>query len=93
MDNCVRRNVLLAVCLPECTELRMHVAPLIVCVLMARWHLLDRVDVNVDVCSWVRGVEHLAERQDEAACGVLGKVMRACQLQGNTMTGCYYSFM
>lgn len=73
MDNCVRRNVLLAVCLPECAELRMHVAPLIVCVLMAWWHLLDRVDVNVDVRGRVRGVEHLAERQDEATCGVLGE--------------------
>lgn len=51
----------------------MHVAPLIVCVLMAWWHLLDRVDVNVDVRGRVRGVEHLAERQDEATCGVLGE--------------------
>lgn len=65
-------NVLLAVCLPERAELGPHVAPLVVRVLVARRHLLDCVDVDVDVCGRVRRVEHLAEGQDEAACGVLG---------------------
>lgn len=72
MDDGVRGNVLLAVRLPECIELRAHVAPLIVCMLMARRHLLDCVYVHVDVCGRVRRVEHLAEGQDEAACRVLG---------------------
>lgn len=41
--------------------------------LVARRHLLDRVDVNIDVRGGVSGVKHLAEGQNEAACGVLGK--------------------
>ena len=72
----------------------MHVAPLIVCVLMARWHLLDRVDVDVDVRGRIRRVEHLAEGQNEAACGVLGKarndnVSASREYHG----GYYYGFM
>lgn len=67
----------------------MHVAPLIVCVLMAWWHLLDRVDVNVDVRGRVRAVEHLAERQDEATCGVLGEspLWERVSLQGISWLG------
>lgn len=72
VDDRVRGNVLLAVRLPECAELRAHVTPLIVRVLVARRHLLDRVYVHVDVCGRVRRVEHLAEGQDEAARRVLG---------------------
>lgn len=72
MNDCVRGYVLLAVRLPQRTQLRPHVAPLVVRVLMARRHLLDCVDVHVDVRGWVRRVEDLPEGQDEAACGVLG---------------------
>lgn len=73
VDDCVGGDVLLTVCLPERTQLGAHVAALVVDVLVARRHLLDRVDVHVDVRGGVGGVEHLAEGQDEAACGVLGK--------------------
>lgn len=73
MDDRVRRDVLLAVRLPQGAQLRPHVAPLVVRVLVARRHLLHRVDVDVDVRGRVRGVEHLTEGQDEAACGVLGR--------------------
>lgn len=72
VDDCVRGNVLLAVRLPERVELGPHVTPLVVRMLVARRHLLDRVYVHVDVRGRVRRVEHLAEGQDEAACGVLG---------------------
>lgn len=72
VDDCVGRYVLLAVRLPEGAQLRPHVAPLVVRVLVARRHLLDRVDVDIDVRGRVGGVEHLAEGKDEAACGVLG---------------------
>lgn len=43
--------------------------------LMARWHLLHCVDVDVDVCSGIWGVQHLAERQNKAACGVLEQTL------------------
>lgn len=76
VDDCVGGDVLLAVRLPQCAELRPHVAPLVVDVLVAGRHLLDRVDVDVDVRGGVRRVEDLAEGQNEAACGVLGKKKR-----------------
>lgn len=38
---------------------------------MARWHLLHCVDVNINVCCGIRGVQHLPERQDKAACVIL----------------------
>lgn len=73
IDEVVRTDVVLAGGLPEGTELSTHVAPLMIRVLMAGWHLLDRVNVHVDVGGGVRGVEHLPVGQHKAACGVLGK--------------------
>lgn len=73
MDNCVGGNILLTVCLPQRAELGPHVPPLVVDMLVAGRHLLDRVDVHIDVSSGVRRVEHLAEGQNKAACGVLEK--------------------
>lgn len=75
-DDCVGGDVLLAVRLPERAQLRPHVAPLVVRVLVAGRHLLHRVDVDIDVRGRVRRVEHLAEGQDEAARRVLGKAGR-----------------
>lgn len=72
-DDRVGGDVLLAVRLPERAQLGAHVAPLVVGVLVAGWHLLHRVDVDVDVRGRVRRVEHLAEGQDEAARRVLGR--------------------
>lgn len=71
VDDCVGGDVLLAVRLPQRAELGLHVPPLVVDVLVAGRHLLDRVDVDIDVRGGVRRVEHLAEGQNEAACGVL----------------------
>lgn len=73
VDDRVGGDVLLTVRLPERTELGPHVPALVVDVLVAWRHLLDRVDVNIDVRGGVSGVKHLAEGQNEAACGVLGK--------------------
>lgn len=73
-DDHVGGDVLLAVRLPEGAQLRAHVAPLVVRVLVARRHLLHRVDVHVDVRAGVRRVEHLAEGKHEAARRVLGRV-------------------
>lgn len=73
VDNRVRGDILLAVCLPQRAELGPHVPPLVVDMLVAGRHLLDRVDVHIDVSSGVRRVEHLAEGQNKAACGVLEK--------------------
>lgn len=73
VDDCVGGDVLLAVRLPQRAELGLHVPPLVVDVLVAGRHLLDRVDVDIDVRGGVRRVEHLAEGQNEAACGVLEK--------------------
>lgn len=77
VDDGVRRNILLAIRLPEGAQLRAHVAPLVVRVLVARWHLLHRVDVDVDVRGRVGRVKHLAERQDKAARGVLRVIKTA----------------
>lgn len=71
MNDSVGGDVILAGRLPERAELRAHVEALVVRVLMAGWHLLHRVDVHVDVRGRVGRVQHLAEGQDEAACGVL----------------------
>lgn len=71
VDDRVGGDVLLAVRLPQRAELGAHVPPLVVDVLVAGRHLLDRVDVNIDVRGGVRRVEHLTEGQNEAACGVL----------------------
>lgn len=57
----VWRDVFFAVRLPESAQFRPHVAPLVVCVLVAWWHLLNGVDVDINVRSWVGRVEHLAE--------------------------------
>lgn len=73
-DDHVGGDVLLAVRPPERAQLRAHVAPLVVRVLVAGRHLLHRVDVHVDVRGRVRRVEHLAEGQHEAARRVLGGV-------------------
>lgn len=73
VDDCVGGDVLLAVRLPQRAELGAHVPPLVVDVLVAGRHLLDRVDVDIDVRGGVRRVEHLTEGQNEAACGVLEK--------------------
>lgn len=53
-DDSVRRDVLFAVRLPKCIQLGPHVATLVVCMLVTRWHLLDCVDVHVDVRGRVR---------------------------------------
>lgn len=76
MDDRVGGDVLLAVRLPERAELGPHVPPLVVDVLVARRHLLDRVDVHIDVRGGVRRVEHLAEGQNEAARGILQEKKR-----------------
>lgn len=73
VNDCVRRYVFLAVCLPQRAQLGPHVAALRVRVFVARRHLLDGVDVDVDVRRRVWRVEDLAEGQDKAASGVLGK--------------------
>lgn len=75
-DDPVRGNVLLAVRLPERTQLQAHVAPLVERVLMAWRHLLHSVDVYVDVRGWVRRVEYLAVGKHEAAHWVLGRLGR-----------------
>lgn len=61
VDDRVGGDVLLAVRLPQRTELGPHVLPLVVDMLVAGRHLLDRVDVDIDVRGGVRRVEHLAE--------------------------------
>lgn len=71
VDDFVWRRVLLALRLPERTQFLSHVLPLLVRVLVARRHLLDRVNVNVNVRAWVRGVEHLSVGQDKATRGIL----------------------
>lgn len=71
VDDSVGGDVLLTVRLPQRAQLGPHVPPLVVDVLVAGRHLLDRVDVDIDVRGGVRGVEHLAEGQNKAACGVL----------------------
>lgn len=73
MDDRVGGDVLLAVRLPQRAELRPHVPPLVVDMLVAGRHLLDRVDVHIDVGGGVRRVEHLAEGHNKAARGVLEK--------------------
>lgn len=82
VNDCVGRYLLFAVRLPERAQLGPHIAALVVRVFMTRRHLLDRVDVDVNVRCWVRRVENLAEGQDEAARGVLGKkrpILKNCK--------------
>lgn len=77
MDDRVGGNVFLTFRLPECAQLGPHIAPLVVYVLMARWHLLHRVDIYVNMRGWVGRVEYLAKWEHKAARGVLG--MKECR--------------
>lgn len=71
VDEVVRADFFLIVSLPEGTELGPHVATLMIRVFMARRHLLQRVNVHVNVSRWIGGGEDLTVRQHNTPCGVL----------------------
>ena len=71
VDDHVGGDVVLTDGPPQRPQLRAHVAPLVVRVLLARRHLLHGVDVHVDVCGRVWRVQHLSEGQHKATGGVL----------------------
>ena len=87
VDDGVLSHVLFWSCPPEGRQLWPHVPALIIDVLVTRGHLLDGVEIHVNVCGGVRGIHNLPEGQYKASRCSLSKrresLLATCQVRSH----------